>query len=763
MIPSTEAGRAQPGEQEKRATQQVRLTIGGMRCAACAQLIELRVRQMKGVAQFRINSVSHSATLRFDPEQTSLRVLMEAVAALGYLALPAGEKIVDNENKMRLWRLFVAGFAMMQIMMYAYPSYLVPVPSAGGELTPDIDYLLKLASFLLSIPVVLFSATPFFRSALRDVRNRHVGMDVPVSVGIVVTFVASIWALFAGKTVYFDSLAMFVFFLLLARMIEFRVQQKSTQALRAVTALIPLSAQRLKAYPAREMEKICATELKVNDVVLIAAGEQISADGVVLEGEGLCNEALMTGEAEPVLKKVGEHLTGGAINLDAPLVMRVTAIGDETQLSALIRMMESAADEKPPLVQLADRHASRFLTAILAIALLTVLIWWQIDASRAIWIAVSVLVVTCPCALSLATPGVMSALMGLLARNGVLVARGRAIEALTHATHFVFDKTGTLTRGMPRVSAIRFAQEDQAAQHFSLRMARALAMQSTHPASLALARDAALVDGVDGGFEQCRELAGQGIEAIYQGRCYRLGSQAFVCGLSPEMTAPSFAFGNQTLVMFGDESGVLAGFALEDDVQDDAQPLLDFLRTQGKEIVLLSGDRQEAVAHVAAKLGVTQFYAQLSPDDKYAQVKRLQQAGARVAMVGDGMNDGPVLSLADVSVAMGQGAPISQTRSDMVLASNRLLDLRAAITLSRKGMRLIRENLLWALVYNLAAVPAAVFGVLEPWHAALGMSASSLIVVLNSLRIFWGAPTLEERRPETQLNADPSAAQPALS
>lgn len=716
-----------------------KLLIGGIRCSACSQLIEFRLRQLAGVSAFQINAATHHAEIRWNPKKINLNRIIGSVADLGYSALPGGADaaVLGRESKAGLWRLFVAGFAMMQVMMYAFPAYLVPNPQMDGDLTPDIDFLLKLASLAITLPVLVFSALPFFQAAVRDLRNRHVGMDVPVSVGILFTFIASLWATFMGGPVYYDSLIMFVFLLLSARMIEAKVHRKSTSALRALTQLAPVYAERLLAYPdTRRSERVTAAQLNVGDHLLILPGTQIPADGLVVEGDSDCDESLMTGESHPVSKAVGAELIGGAMNLSGPLVMAATRVGDETQLSSLVRMMESAASEKPPLVQLADRHASRFLTAILLLAMVTGLVWWQIDPARALWIAVTVIVVTCPCALSLATPGVMSGAIGQLAKHGVLVARGRAIETLARATHFVFDKTGTLTQGQLRLVATQFLRNDPALDAFAIRsLAAELAGASMHPVSRALAWSGAAPQQFSGQYEVVREVAGQGVEATHQGLRYRLGNVRFVQDLhgQPLTIPPDYA--GSTLAALGDANGWIALFGLEDALRDDAKALINFLREQGKEIILLSGDRQDVVARVAHELGIAAAYGDLSPGQKHDAVKKMQGQGAVVAMVGDGMNDGPVLSLADVSVAMGQGAPISQARSDIVLISNHLLDVSHAVRITSKSLALIRQNLAWAVLYNLVAIPAAAFGVLAPWHAAVGMALSSLVVVLNSLRI----------------------------
>ncbi|MFZ6742692.1 heavy metal translocating P-type ATPase [Undibacterium sp. JH2W] len=727
-----ETGRQQELVSEK-------LNLSGMRCAACVQLIEFRVRQLPGISSFKINPAIHRAEISWNPDLLTLKRILAAITDLGYGALPTHQSpdaLEQKENKRALWRLFVAGFAMMQVMMYAFPAYLVPVPQIDGDLTPDLDKLLKLASMIITVPVIGFSASSFFSSAWRDLKNRHIGMDVPVSLGILLTFFASVWATFHGGAVYFDSAIMFVFLLLGARLIESKVQKRTTVALSILTQLSPAMAQRFIAYPQVQMEMVDAAVLQAGDYLMVTAGDHIPADGVVISGDSSCDEALMTGESLPVSKTVGSLVLAGSVNIHGALVMQAKQVGGATQLSALIGMMESASLEKPPLVLLADKHASRFLIIILLLALISGLVWWQIDPDRALWIAISIIVVTCPCALSLATPGVMSAAVGILARNGVLLAKSKAIQAMASATHIVFDKTGTLTMGRMQVKEVLAA--DDLSMGVNAAIAMALAGKSSHPVSKAIADY--LVRSQPGkevtGLSKVREVPGAGIEAEFEGKIYRLGSVEFVSTLhAQEMKIPS-GFAGQTLTVLANEYGCLLWFALDDALRDDAIEAIRNLKNKGKKILLLSGDRLEVVNEVAAQCDIQDAHAGLSPAGKYEIVRKLQADGATVVMVGDGMNDGPVLALADVSVAMGQGAPISQSRSDVLLMSNRLTDLDFGMAVASKAYRLIRENLAWAVLYNLLAIPAAMCGWLEPWHAALGMSLSSLIVVLNALRLY---------------------------
>lgn len=725
------------------------LSVAGIRCAACIQLIEFRVTQLSGVESFRINPVSQKAHLSWRSEQLSLKKIIQAIVDLGYAAFPAHQSLNEyqaKEKKVTLWRLFVAGFAMMQVMMYAFPAYLVPVPEIDGDLSPDLDRLLKIASLIITLPVIGFSALPFFRGALRDLKHHTIGMDVPVSVGILLTFLASCWATFFGGAVYFDSAIMFVFLLLGARFIEESVKRRTSAALAVLTQIHPSVAQKILLYPSLEQVQNCRPdEIGIGDYLLVPAGEQIPCDGRVIDGDSECDEALMTGEAKPVSKKTGDLLIAGAINLHSALVMQAEQVGSQTQLAHLIAMMECATLEKPRLIALADKHASRFLFAILVIAVLSGIVWSFIDPSRALWIAISVVVVTCPCALSLATPGVMSAAIGQLAKFGMLVTKGSAIENLANLTHVVFDKTGTLTFGKLKVLRSVYLHDEIFPTSEQQNVAALLASMSLHPASKAIAEDFVMQQATqpslrsDMKVEASHEQAGAGIAAKLNGVWFRLGKLDYVKEMIEDTEQRAWqipdAYCGQSVSVLANQSRVLAYFVMEDCLRDEAIACVAELQKQSKKVILLSGDRVEVVTAIAMQCGITDFKAELSPAQKYDYILQLQQQGAVVAMLGDGMNDGPALSLAQVSVAMGQGAPISQTRSDCLLMSNRLSDFNFSVQLAAKAYRLIRQNLAWSLLYNVIAIPAAVLGYLEPWHAALGMSLSSLLVVVNGLRL----------------------------
>jgi Cu2+-exporting ATPase len=625
---------------------------------------------------------------------------------------------------------------MMQVMMYAYPAYT----ARSGDLSAEMESLLRWASWVLTLPVVFFSCGPFFRSALQDVLQRRIGMDLPVALGIAVTFLVSTAGTFEpggtfGREVYFDSLTMFVFFLLSGRWLELGLRERTAGALEAVMNRLPDAAER-QTHDGT-FEQVAVRRIAVGDLLRVQPGESIAADGVVEQGTSSVDEALLTGESRPLRRGVGAPVLAGSFNLSATLWVRVQRVAAETRFAQILALMEAASATKPTLARLADHVAKPFLLAVLLSAAGAALWWWDRDPERALMVAVSVLVVTCPCALSLATPAAMLAAAGRLARGGVLVRRLQALEALAQVDTVVFDKTGTLSCDRLRVQSVQTrlgVSHDQA-----LTWAAALARHSQHPVARALAESA--VDlGADWACNGVTESPGEGLsgEVFYSGSlkdaagahppvALRLGSAAF-CALTPLVEAQSHA-------MLCDAQGWVATFFLAELLRGDAQACVDALQAAGLEVRVLSGDSQEAVDRVATALGLTHARGGCSPADKLQALRDLQSQGWQVAMVGDGLNDAPVLAGAQVSFALGQAVPLAQAQADFVVLGTRLLPVASTVLLARRTVAVVRQNLLWALAYNAVCIPLAVAGLLPAWAAGLGMAASSLLVVGNAMRL----------------------------
>ncbi|MDR0673574.1 MAG: heavy metal translocating P-type ATPase [Zoogloeaceae bacterium] len=727
------------GEHEREAS----LMLEGITCAACVWLNERHVGQLFGVTGIDVNYATRRARVRWDTTRIKLSDILAAIAAIGYRAHPYDasryEELAHRERREALWRVWVAGFGMMQVMMYAIPVYL----ANAGEMAEDIETLIRWASLLLTLPVVFYSAAPFFRGAWRDVKFRRVGMDVPVALGIGTAFAASVWATVTHTgAVYFDSVSMFVFFLLGGRYLEMTARQKAVSVGEALAKLMPAFCQRLPrmAKAGSETEQIMVSDLLPGDRVLVRPGDVIPCDGAVEEGVSNADESLLTGESLPVSKQAGDMVTGGSLNMESPLVVRVDAVGEQTRLSAIIRLMERAAAEKPGIVVLADKAAQWFVLVLLAVAALTAVAWYGVDSERALWITVSVLVVTCPCALALATPIALTVASGALAKEGLLVTRGHALETLARATHFVFDKTGTLTVGKLRLLDIAPASAMDA--ETTLGLAASLEAWSEHPLARALCQAAGerLADAPPEAEGVIAET-GQGLRGRVAGREVFIGRPDYVFARAGAARWPEgWRTAGDTVLALGEDGGkdgrrVLAFFRLGDALRPDAALLIRDLASAGRRTLLMSGDAAPVVARVAAELGVDVAEGEMSPQDKRDAVSRLQAAGAVVAMVGDGVNDAPVLAQAQVSIAMGSGAQLARAQADLVLLSENPGRLASGFQKSRFTLAVIRQNLAWAFLYNLLALPLAITGHVTPWAAGIGMSASSLFVVLNALRI----------------------------
>ena len=711
------------------------LQLAGLHCAACSGLIEQALSKVAGVHSVRVSAAAERATVCWDPESTRPSLFIAAVQQAGYDAVPdaaaPARALRVRQQRQALWRLFVASFCAMQVMMFATPSYV----AGAGELSDEMRQLLNWGSWIVSLPVMVFSAGPYFSGAWHMLRRGRIGMDVPVALGIAITFIASSGATFApggvlGAEVYFDSLTMFVSFLLASRWLELRARQGAAETLERALARLPETAWRLDEHD--QVSAVSVQRLHVGDRVRVLLGQSIPADGVLEVGSTQADEALLSGESTPVAKRPGDTLVAGSVNVGAPVVMRVQRIGGDTRLETIVSMMRSALTQRPASAHVADRWAAPFLWAVLLLAAGAAAVWSVIDPARAVWVAVSVLIVTCPCALSLAAPATLVAAARGLARHGVLLQRLDAIEVLASARHFFFDKTGTLTED--RVVAGPALLTEAGAQHWghagsalASACAASLAKWSQHPVSLALSEHGAAQPAAELQWTQVKEVPGQGVSAVdQQGRTWRLGRALWVDA------ATALPAGSQ--VALGCQGQLLAGFAVEEALRDGAVQAMQALRDDGVQLRLLSGDSAQRTLALAQRVGITDVLAPAMPQDKLAAMVDLQARGERVVMVGDGVNDAPVLARADASLAMGQGALVSRSHADAVITSNQLSDLVHARRKAQRALAIVRQNFIWAGAYNALCIPLALVGYLPPWAAGLGMATSSLVVVLNALR-----------------------------
>ena len=728
---------AAKGPNERSAT----LILEGIRCAACLWLNEATLRRLPGVLRAEVNYTTRRAQVAWDPARTRLLAIIEAVRAVGYDAYPFDPRrqsaLDRGARRKALWQLFVAGFGAMQVMMYAFPAY---VDDGAGTLSREAENLMRWASLLLTVPVILFACGPFFSGAWRELRQLRPGMDTPIALGIGAGFAASAWATVTGTgAVYFDSISMLVFLLLGARYLELVVRQRAAGALDRLARWSPSFALRLEAGQARQVQ---AHELAPGDRVLVPAGDRIPADGVVAEGRSSVDESLLTGEPAPLPKAPGSALAAGTLNLEQPLVMRVERAGAETRAAAIARLVERGAASRPRLVAAADRLAHALTWVVLGVAILAAL-----HAGDG-WIAIAVLVATCPCALALAAPIALTRATGGLLANGVALTRSAALEALAAATDVVLDKTGTLSAGRIRIARVGLLGSALEAQCFEL--ARGLEASSRHPLARAFdgGNAAAVSDIVN--------LTGRGIEGRTAGRRVRIGTLDYCSELAGEAPPGAAPESSLTPVFLADEAGWLAVFHLEDTLREDAAGAVARLRRAGLGVHLLSGDHPAAAAAAARRLGIECSTGGATPEDKFAYVERLQREGRVVAMVGDGLNDAPVLARADVSFAMAGGADAAQHQAAFVLLGNSLAEIEKTYRLARRTMRIVRQNFAWALAYNALALPLAATGWLGPWQAAAGMAGSSLIVVLNALRVAADAAPEKKWKASTSSSRSPS-------
>lgn len=714
----------QPFVQHQGELSETCLLIEGISCAACGWLIEKHLRNLPGIAEARLNLSNHRLQVRWADSQLPLSELLKELRRIGYAGHPwqadSATEQLARENRRAMRELGVAGMLWIQVMMATMATW----PEFNVDLSPELDKILRWVSLFLTTPIVFYCCGQFFRGALRDLRTRHLSMDLSVSLAIGGAYVAGIWSTVTGQgELYFDAVGMFALFLLAGRYLERRARERTAAATAQLVNLLPASCLRLDSDG--RSQRVLLSELRIGEQVLVPPGALLPADGLILTGQSSIDESLLTGEYLPQPRQPGDQVTAGTLNVEGPLTVQVQALGDATRLSAIVRLLERAQSDKPRLAELADRVAQWFLLLVLIAATLVGLAWWQIDAGRAFWVVLALLVATCPCALALATPTALTAATGTLHKLGLLLTRGHVLEGLNQIDTVIFDKTGTLTEGRLTLSAIHPLGELDSDR--CLALAAALENRSEHPIARAFGRATLVAEQVD-------SAPGQGLQGRVDGRQLRIGQADFVSQLSGR-PAPAIPGEQGQWLLLGDEQGPLAWFVLDDRLRDDAPALLAACRARGWQVLLMSGDSSPMVGAVARQLGIDHACGGMTPDAKLAELKKLHEQGHRVLMLGDGVNDVPVLAGADISVAMGSATDLAKTSADAVLLSNRLDSLIHAFGLAQRTRRIIVENLVWASLYNGLVLPFAAMGWITPIWAALGMSLSSLLVVVNALRL----------------------------
>lgn len=701
----------------------VSLSIDGITCAACAWLIEHKVKQLAGVSQVLVNSTTQRAMISWDKRKVKLSDILGQISRIGYQAAPyqVDEQELNNKLNSRkfLLRLGLAGFATMQVMMFALALY------TGYFTDLDVQYrdYFRWVSMIFATPVVLYSAQPFYFSAIRTLLSGKLNMDVSVSIAIGGAYTASCFATVNGTgEVYFESVSMFTFFLLLGRYFEQKARQKASVSSSNLHKLVPLTAHLVTE---NGQEEIPAKKLRLNDVILVKPGEMVAADGVVIEGHTNINEAMLTGEQMPIEKQQDQQVYAGTINVDQPIKVKVTALGQDQLVAEIIRLQELASNTKPAIALLADKLSRYFSGTILTIATITYLVWQQISPEDAFWVTLSVLVATCPCALALATPTAVTCATAIFTRLGIITRKAGVFEKLPQIKHVVFDKTGTLTCGTLSIGQTQCMADLTKTQ--ALAIAAALETGSRHPiaAAFALFADNTLVA------EQVHHEVGFGVRGRIEGTDYLIGNAVFT-GARVDTQDPTQKI---WLARSANEQlEVLASFEIQDNIRQDSKATIEILKQQGCRISIASGDSSGHVHQLAKELRIEDVHSGLTPAGKLALVTKLQQH-TRVAMFGDGINDAPVLAGADLSVAMGSGSAIAKNSADLILLGDHLSRFTQAVAVAKLTTQIIKQNLAWALGYNALILPLAVTGHVAPYIAAIGMSASSLIVVGNSLRL----------------------------
>jgi len=701
----------------------LRLTLltDGMRCAACAWLIDRALSRVSGVLDITANAVTGRVRIDWDPAKIALSQILHHLLKLGYRPyLAAGlerERARVAERKRWLLRLGVAGLGAMQAMMLAEALYL----DFDNQMPMATRDFFRWLTFVLATPVVFYSGWPFLAGMWNELRAKHIGMDTLIASSVLLAYCASLLeTVRGGLHVWYDAAVMFVFLLLAARMLEQRARNAATAQVDALARARPAFATREDSKGNRE--SVPVGELCVDDVVWIAAGESAPADGILLDDSAQFEESLLTGESRPVHKQIGQIVYAGTHCQQSPARIRITGTGTQTRLSQLTRLVEQAQAHRPRIAQVADRTGRHFVISLLVVAALVWLGWHAYRPERAFEVVLSLLVISCPCALSLAVPTALASAHGALAKLGVLATAPNALDTLAQATDMVFDKTGTLSTAQPQLS-----QSTILNHHYCL--------DEVHAITAALERDihhpiAAAFAHADSGLPvtAAQAVPGQGIQAYIEGQLWKLGRREFAA-------ANADTHGDDQWLWLGDGQQPVAYFCLQESTRIDADSALTALRQLGLTIHLSSGDAAEPVAAFAQRLHIDHAKARQSAMQKLEYVRQLQSQGRVVAMVGDGLNDAPVLAGADVSIAMGEGASLAQRAADLVLTGPSLLRIPNAIAIARRTRQIVRQNLTWALAYNLLAIPLAAVGWVTPWVAALGMALSSLLVTLNALRL----------------------------
>ena len=711
---------------------EITLTVEGLACAACAWLIEKTLRKTPGVHFINVNTTSNRIAINWLDAEVKLSDILKIINRLGYHAVPfqadQHELMYNKQLKSYFRRLGLAGLATMQVMMFAVALY----STWFGEMEFIYQELFRWVSLIVATPVLLYSAQPFYANALRNLRTCTLGMDVPVSIALFGAYCASAFATITGQgEVYFESISMFTFFLLLGRYLELRARKKTSELSANMAKLIPNMALRLDQDG---NEKLVPTkQLEIGDKVIVKSGEVIPCDGIIIKGTSSVDESMLTGEFLPLFKAPDAGVYTGSLNIEQTLTVQVNKTHKHNLIAEIIRLQNTAQTAKPQIAVLADQISRYFVLALLVVSAVTYLYWYQHAPDDAFWITLAVLVATCPCALSLATPTALTCATSYLSQRGILIRKEHVLESLTKLDEVTLDKTGTLTKG--EFSLVNVIADAELSTDELCQLAAALEQHSIHPIATAFHDLSSTVT-----FTEVENHIGEGISATRINSAgansisneYKMGSAVFT-----QQTALNDAeIVNEDIVVYLTLDNRLIGrFIIQDQMRDSVKQTLDYITNRGLTISLLTGDTEAHARQVTRDLPITHIHASLSPAQKLDYINELQNNNKFVLMIGDGVNDAPVLSAATVSVAMGEGTDLAKSSADVVLLNTDFAAVQYILATASKTYKIIKQNLVWALAYNSLILPLAMSGNIAPYIAVVGMSLSSLLVIGNSLRL----------------------------
>lgn len=699
---------------------EITLSVEGLTCAACAWLIERSLRRVKGIHFINVNATTNRILIRWVKDDIKLSDILKQITQLGYSASPfqadQHEVMYNKQLKSYFKRLGLAGLATMQVMMFAVALY----STWFGEMDPVYQTFFRWVSLIVATPVLLYSAQPFYMNAIRNIRSRSLGMDVPVSIALMGAYCASAYATITDTgEVYFESISMFTFFLLLGRYLELRARKKTSELSANMAKLIPNMALRLEADGSEKL--IPTKQVVIGDHVVVKTGEVIPCDGKIIEGFTSVDESMLTGEFVPLNKEINDDVYTGTVNVEQKIILRVEKTHKHNLISEIIRLQNNAQSTKPQISILADKISRYFVLALLIISATTYCTWLFIAPEHAFWITLAVLVATCPCALSLATPTALTCATSKLSQQGILIRKEHVLESLTKIDEVTLDKTGTLTKGLFNLNQVENVV-DGISRESLLLIASALESHSSHPIASAFKTQHSSI-----AFTDVKNHIGLGLTGLFDGDNYKIGSASF---LSQPATDS-----NDIVVYLSKNEQLIGRFYISDEMREHVSESLAYMKDIGLGISLLTGDTETNALNATKKLDIQNVFAQLKPEHKLAYISDQQAQGKLLMMIGDGVNDAPVLSAATVSVAMGEGSDLAKNSADVILLSQDFIVVRDMLHTARKTYKIIRQNLAWALGYNSLILPLAVTGNVAPYVAVIGMSLSSLLVITNSLRL----------------------------